>query len=96
MALNSLSITYPGGLNVNGPHSFMSLNVWSQISGTLGEGLGGVALLKQVSNQHLVLCGYFFLPPFQSPNTGEERKRIGRREGSGIGRVIPDLGPPVP
>ena len=42
---NTLS---PGILNENGSHRLIYLNVWSPVGGPVWEGLGGVALLKEV------------------------------------------------
>ena len=35
-------------LDENGPHKFLFVNAWSPVGGTVWEGLGGVALLKEV------------------------------------------------
>jgi hypothetical protein len=36
------------GLDENGPHRPMYLNAWLPVSGTVWEGLGGMALLEEV------------------------------------------------
>ena len=36
------------GLSENGLHRFICLNAWTLANGTVGEGLGGVALLEEV------------------------------------------------
>lgn len=43
-------LQYPncGGLDRNGPHGLICLNVWSLRSGATWEGLGGMALLEEV------------------------------------------------
>jgi hypothetical protein len=45
--LESLTMTLHGGLNENGPYSFMCLHLWFP-AGDLLEGLGSVALLEDV------------------------------------------------
>lgn len=37
-----------GGLNESGPHGLLHLITWSPGAGTVGEGLGGLALLEEV------------------------------------------------
>jgi hypothetical protein len=37
-----------GGLKKNDLHGLIYLNTWSLVSGTVLEGLGGVALLEEV------------------------------------------------
>ena len=37
-----------GGVNENDPHNLMYLSAWVPISGTVWEGLGGVALWEEL------------------------------------------------
>jgi hypothetical protein len=37
-----------GGFNEHGPHRLICLNAWSPVSGTVWEGLRGVALLEEM------------------------------------------------
>lgn len=39
-----------GGLNENGLTGSLCVYPWSPVAGTVGEGLGGVALLEEVCN----------------------------------------------
>jgi hypothetical protein len=42
-----------GGLTENSPHRRMCLNAWPPVGGTVGEGLGGVVLIRECATR----CG---------------------------------------
>lgn len=56
-----------GGLNAKDPHRLIFLNIWSPTGGPIWEGLGGMALSKEVwhwgrGSAHTI-CGVLSLPP---------------------------------
>jgi hypothetical protein len=53
-SISNFSEASCGGLNENGPHILICLVSWSPVSGTLGEGLEGMALLECVASLEAV------------------------------------------